>query len=185
MFAFCHGPRTTTERRTLRPSPGRPGRTRRTCTRDRRPRPGSPARSPWPAWAARSGRVRGRARTGGGSRGCGPGGPGAPGHRRNGGRGPGTWLRRSRPDGAPASPPAAAALLVGLLLLLPGLVDHLLGEVGGDLLVVRELHRERSPAAGHRPEVDGVPGHLGLRGQGPDSLLARAGLLHAQDLAAL
>ena len=50
---------------------------------------------------------------------------------------------------------SSLALLVG--------VDDLVGEVRGHLLVVVERHREHAPPAGHRPQVDRVARHLGLR----------------------
>src|SRR6266511_6158759 len=185
MFAFCHGPRTTTERRTL-PTISRPSGEN---TPNVYSRSSSQARFPSSIAVAcvASSKWSGA-------------GTGSNGRRKS-------WLRTRRSRSAWASSErrsrtrhlapaistgrgagvttAAAALLVGLLLLLPGLVDHLLGEVGGDLLVVGELHPERPPAPGHGPEVDGVPGHLCLGGQGPDALPAGPGLLHPQDLAPL
>src|SRR5579864_5818107 len=52
--------------------------------------------------------------------------------------------------------------LDGFLLLL-GLRDHTLGDVGGNLVVVGKFDLKRPPAPGDRPEVRSVPEHLGHR----------------------
>src|SRR5690606_18875244 len=71
-----------------------------------------------------------------------------------------------------------------LLVLFLAFGDHLLGDLGGNLLVVAELRGEGAAPLGHGSQVDGVFKHLCHGDLRPDHLHAAPGL-HAQDPAAL
>src|SRR5262245_43651577 len=77
----------------------------------------------------------------------------------------------------------AALVLLGALLLGLHLLDDLISEEGGNLFVVRELHRVAAAAAGHRAQARFVGQHLGHRHHRTHrGRLARR--LHAHDAAA-
>src|SRR5215471_6948116 len=76
-------------------------------------------------------------------------------------------------------------LFLGLSLFLFVLRDDFLLDVGGDLLVLVELHGEGAATLGNRAQVGCIVQHLGLGDIGSDLLQASACRSHAQHAPAL